>query len=68
MDALSSATAGLAAASARYTASVQAISSGSGDIASQLTELSLAKVAVEASASVARTTSEVSKQLLDILV
>lgn len=68
MDALSISAAGLSTASARFTASATAIASGTGDIAAQLTELSLAKVAVEASASVARTSSDLSKQLVDMLV
>lgn len=68
MDALSISSAGLSAATSRYTAAASAIAGGTGDIAAQLTELSLAKVAVEASASVVRTSSDLSKQLVDMLV
>ena len=67
MDAIRIAGAGLTAAAARYTASAQSVASDSGDIAQQLVELSLAKVAGEASAAVVKTTSDVSKRLVDIL-
>lgn len=67
MDALSIAASGITAASNRFGSSAERLASGTGDIAAELTEQVSAKIAFEASVSVARTSAEMSKQLLDIL-
>ena len=65
---LSIASSGLAAADSRFTASAERVAGGAGDLASQLTELTTSKVALQVSIAVMKTTAELSERLLDIVV